>query len=122
MSCVCACVQNHVRCHFPSKNARVDCHFLLQGIFLAQGSNLHLLHWQADSLALALLVKPFMKLVNNYLCHITPQKADDAASCRFINNFFISIRGKIILSPVINPEIKCCHSGYRTLNDEIYSK
>ena len=31
------------------KNTRVGCHFLLQGIFLTQGSNLHLLrlqHWQ----------------------------------------------------------------------------
>ena len=28
-------------------------HFLLQGIFLTQGSNLHLLHWQADSLPLS---------------------------------------------------------------------
>ena len=35
---------------FPSKNARVGCHFLLQGIFLTQGSNLCLLHLQADSL------------------------------------------------------------------------
>ena len=37
------------------KNAGVGCHALLQGIFLAQGSNLHLLgllHWQADSLPL----------------------------------------------------------------------
>ena len=32
------------------KNTRVGCHFLLQGIFLIQGSNPHLLHWQADSL------------------------------------------------------------------------
>ena len=33
----------------------MDCHFLLQGIFLTQGSNLHLLyllHWQAGSLPL----------------------------------------------------------------------
>ena len=28
---------------FPSKNTGVGCHFLLQGIFLTQGSNLHLL-------------------------------------------------------------------------------
>ena len=37
---------------FPSKNTGVGCHFLLQGIFLTQRSNLHLpllLHWQADS-------------------------------------------------------------------------
>ena len=32
---------------FPGKNTGVGCHFLLQGIFLTQGSNLSLLHWQA---------------------------------------------------------------------------
>ena len=30
----------------------MDCHFLLQGIFLTQRSNCLLLHWQADSLLL----------------------------------------------------------------------
>ena len=38
---------------FPGKNPGVGCHFLLQGIFLTQGLNAHLLplfHWQADSL------------------------------------------------------------------------
>ena len=30
--------------NFPGKNTGVGCHFLLQGIFLTQGSNLHLLH------------------------------------------------------------------------------
>ena len=34
---------------FPGKNTGVGCHFLLQGIFLTQGSNPGLLHWQADS-------------------------------------------------------------------------
>ena len=41
--------------NFPCKNTGVVCHFLLQGIFLTQGSNLHLLcllHWQANSLPL----------------------------------------------------------------------
>ena len=36
---------------FPGKNTGVDCHFLLQGIFLTQGFNsclLCLLHWQMD--------------------------------------------------------------------------
>ena len=28
----------------PGKNTRVGCHFLFQGIFLTQGSNLDLLH------------------------------------------------------------------------------
>ena len=37
---------------FPGKNTGVDCHFLLQEIFLTQGLNpslLHFLHWHADS-------------------------------------------------------------------------
>ena len=44
---------------FPGKNTGVGCHFLLQGIFLTQGSNPHLLcllHWQADSLPLSHLI------------------------------------------------------------------
>ena len=43
--------------NFPGKNTGVGCHFLLQGIFPTPGSHLcllHLLHWQADSLPLAL--------------------------------------------------------------------
>ena len=41
---------------FPGKNTGVDCHFLFQGIFPIQGSNLcllHLLHHQVDSLPLS---------------------------------------------------------------------
>ena len=37
----------------PGQNTGVGCHFLLQGIFLTQGSNLSLLcllHWQTDCL------------------------------------------------------------------------
>ena len=37
---------------FPGKNPGVGCHVLLQGTFLTQGSNLCLLHWQADALPL----------------------------------------------------------------------
>ena len=35
------------------KNTRVGCHFLLQGIFPAQGLNPRLLRWQVDSLPLS---------------------------------------------------------------------
>ena len=34
---------------FPGKNTGGGCHLLLQQIFLTQGSNPCLLHWQADS-------------------------------------------------------------------------
>ena len=37
----------------PGKNTVVGCHFLLQGIFLSQGSNMYLLHQQVDSLPLS---------------------------------------------------------------------
>ena len=38
---------------FPGKHTEVGCHFFLQGIFLTQGLNPHLLHWQVDSLPLS---------------------------------------------------------------------
>ena len=38
---------------FPRQNTEMGCHFLLQGIFLTQGWNPHLLHWQVDSFALS---------------------------------------------------------------------
>ena len=39
--------------NFPGKSTGVGCHFLLQGIFPAQGSNPSLLHWQVGSLPLS---------------------------------------------------------------------
>ena len=45
---------------FPGKNSEVGCHFLLQGIFLTRGLNLHLLHWQADSFTTAPPGKPII--------------------------------------------------------------
>ena len=53
--------QSSLSWDFPGKSAGADCHCLLQGIFPAQGLNLrllHLLHWQADSLPLAVPWKP----------------------------------------------------------------
>ena len=35
---------------FPGNNTGLGCHFPLQGLFLTQGSNPHLLHWQVGSL------------------------------------------------------------------------
>ena len=47
---------------FPGKNPEVGCHFLLQGVFPTQASNLQhlscLLHWQEDSLPIAPPRKP----------------------------------------------------------------
>ena len=53
---------------FPRQEYWRGCHFLLQGIFLTQGSNpglLCLLHWQADSL---LLVPPGKPYIYMHMC------------------------------------------------------
>ena len=55
----------------PGKNTGVGCHALLQGLFLTQGLNLHLLyllHWQEGSLPLAPPGKPtiyFLMVANS---------------------------------------------------------
>ena len=61
--CVCSVISDSLQLHglklirllclwnFPGTNTGAGCHFLPQGIFPTQGSNLHLLrlwHWQAD--------------------------------------------------------------------------
>ena len=48
-------LQASLSMRFPRENTGVGCHFILQGIFLTQGSNpgvLHLLHLQVGSLLL----------------------------------------------------------------------
>ena len=51
----------------PGKNTGVGCHFLLQGIFPTQGSNLNLLHWQAGSLPLSHQGRPSLDLAHSRL-------------------------------------------------------
>ena len=66
--------------NFPGKNTGVGCHFLLQRIFPAQGWNPHLLcllHWQVDSLLLALPRKPSCPLVK----HKFPSSIGHLAQC-----------------------------------------
>ena len=80
---------------FPGKNTGVGCHFLLQGIFLTQGSNLCLLcllHWQADSLPLGPLGNQILwrwygvrnLKTNCYLCSNLFLKAFQFFKKRFI--------------------------------------
>ena len=52
---------------FPGKNTWLGWHFLLQGIFPAQGSNLYLLHKQGDSLPFLPLGKPLNKGSSTYV-------------------------------------------------------
>ena len=50
---------------FPGKNTGVGCHLLLQGLFLTQGLNLHLWHWQVDSSPLSYQGSPLLLLLLN---------------------------------------------------------
>ena len=55
---------------FLGKNSRVGCHFLLQEIFLTQGSNLNLLclrHWQADFLPLCHLGSLYINIYSSII-------------------------------------------------------
>ena len=45
---------------FPKQEYWLGCHFLSQGIFLTQELNLHLLHWQTDSLPLSHQGRPIL--------------------------------------------------------------
>ena len=49
---------------FPGKKTGVGCYFPLQMIFLAQGSNLCLLHWHMDSFSSEPPGKPQFKIVH----------------------------------------------------------
>ena len=62
--CMCACARTCDHTNYISSDSSVHgisrerilewgCHFLFQEIFLTQGLNLCLLHWQADSLSLS---------------------------------------------------------------------
>ena len=48
----------------PGKNTGVISHFLLQGIFPTQGSNLHPLDWQADTLPLSHQGSPMLLIIS----------------------------------------------------------
>ena len=62
---------------FPGKNTEVGCHFLLQGIFPTQGSNLCLQHWQADSLPRMFSLKKgrtfYIRHINEHWWHYAEQ-------------------------------------------------
>ena len=71
---------------FPRQDTGVGCHFLLQGIFLVQGSNPHLLHWQVGSLPLRQQGRPDnnnihnyfkrMQIQHNFICYCQENDAD----------------------------------------------
>ena len=107
----------------------VDCHFLFQGIFPTQGSNLHclcLLHWQMCSLSLVPLGGPPRKLFNyslDFLTVVCGQKAlfsssflsENARACGYcFHTFSVSFQNPFASSPLLvratetNPKCTSC--------------
>ena len=78
--------------NFPGKNTEVGCHFLLQGIFLTERLNLHLLcllHWQTDSLLEWKPISISFSSVQSLSCvrlFATPQIAARQASLSITNS------------------------------------
>ena len=69
------------------KNTEVSCRFLLQGIFLTQGSNSGLLHWQVESLPLVPLGKSnndnrFLNLSNDCMFQVLNRHFHFYLCCR----------------------------------------
>ena len=60
---------------FPGKNAGVGHHFLLQGIFLTQESNLCLLHWQVNSLPLSHQASPARMIQTGFIQSMAEKSA-----------------------------------------------
>ena len=90
----------------PGKNTGVGCHFLLEGIFPTQRSNLRLLHWQADSLSLAPPGKPPLLSKGLKGSHLLKQKPSSSGSASW------------------PPEGHwgACSSYYRVSNSQAYSE
>ena len=65
---------------FPDKNTGVGCHFLLQGIFLTQGSNRSLLHCRQTLYHLSHQGSPAIYLISLDLWFHYLQKVDDDKS------------------------------------------
>ena len=79
------------------KSTGVGCHFLLQGIFQTQGSNLHLLHWQANCLPLSHQGSP---PGNGYGYHFTEDETEalwDSRKCLRLAKLNLSRRALRLL-------------------------
>ena len=93
---------------FSGKNTEVGCHFLFQGIFLTQGLNSCLLHWQADSV---LRANPVLSSQHSHdHLHISNEKAFPEGhpvwNCPYIHDCYhqISIYPMSIMFGTLNSD------------------
>ena len=97
---------------FSRQESWSGCHFLLQGIFLNQESNPHLLHWQADSFS----PEPQSTVTNfNYMCTHTYTHA-----YTYIQTQSLFCRRKITSIPFISTN-NCKNDGHEKAFKENYN-
>ena len=110
--------------HSPGKNTGVGCHFLLQGIFPTQRSNLSLLRWQVDSLPLHPLgspiwIYPYVKTLGiahicstctlvwgkNFTCHtaVRTKKCEHVVNSLEQWLYTVSLLQMLVQSPDFSP-------------------
>ena len=99
----------------PGKNIRVGFNFLLQGIFLTQGSNLcllHLLHWQVDCLPLVPPGKPSHHL---YMAYQKDNICNMLSDTIIFSIFYLNIKKKFLQCCV-----GFCHTAKQINRNYIY--
>ena len=114
----------------PGKDTGVGCHFLLQGTFLTQGSNPHLLcllHWQADSLPLSHGGKPLAwpskpSAPESLLPAAHPQQADESTLLglqpQCCAAFAFPLKGPSLLSPTkVQGQIQLSKDGLALISE-----
>ena len=85
---------------FPGKNTGAGCHFLLQGIFLTQGSNQHLLHCRR-SLPLGHLEAPELPTSMLNTSHSFHPPHQGLMECLHFTKALLSIRVSTSLSSLL---------------------
>ena len=104
----------------PGKNTGVGCCFLLQRVFLIQGSNLQLLHWQVDSLPLSRLGSPLL----SFRCC---DKRVPSSLPHFFPSFFLLVLLPPFCSPFLSFSLHFsfwpfCQPAWRFEDEDFYSK
>ena len=87
---------------FPGKNTGVGFHFLLQGILLTQGSNFHLLNWQANSLPLTHQGSPHAHIIKYiYIYMPTHTYTYVLTHTHTISNIAVVLQGTYIIALIL---------------------
>ena len=98
--------------NFPGNNTGMGYHFLLQGVFLTQRSNLHLLHLQVNSFRLSHLENSLFFLIHPAIPKVNLKKKKEREResissliliCLLTASFITSVMLKVSISKICLP-------------------